>query len=805
MSITWNGISSDTIGVIVEKIPNRYVPTRRFSPQQVAGRNGNILLVDKAFPNVEQEYEVYLSAEAQGLPTVARACAEWLMGPDGYCRLTDSYDTTVYREAFLMGGFDIENILNKFGRCTITFSCKPQKYLLAGDTPIEIPAGTTTTYTGDVAQFDVITGASITSLLATISPIQDLHGYSSPWIGTDYDQQPYNFRAVSSSSVSPLGNSEMGNIVGGTVAWNQLATTAQRTESVTPDGTKTYSTSFVEVSAKANHVYFIAMTVKNYNGGKTLRAYCQINNTYGMPAQDLTGTSKAFAWLCKPSTGSASINYGLSNLATADKLTSADAWTRDDTQVFDLTAMFGSTIADYLYTLESGTAGAGIAKLKSWGFCTKPYYAYDAGSLQSVNTSAHKTYKADSTLLGNYALDSSLTLRGIPKLDANNNLYYDGDSYAPDGTVTRKYGTITLDGVTSGKKFTGTWGTGSSNPYGYTVYITFVRTKTSNVRCDKFVYSSRDRDDMPLYSFVGDSGIPDTWTFVLPSTITSLAEANTWLSNNPTTIVYELETPTTESATAYAATQSIDPDGTEEYVDYAESQGTRDVAIPVGHYTNYANICPISGRTGLSVYVSPTQDVADATTYAVDWTSEAGTVYGGTLDVVTGVLTVDRAYIASYNGETINEPWLSSMDAYTPGATPTTGAQVVYALATPLTYQLTAQEVALLVGTNNVWSSSGDVSVTVTTLLGGIVTNPTPFEARPLLTVSGVGEIAINGKSIQILESVSDFEIDCETMEAEDNSKIYCMDFPELSGGENKIVGYGSITALTVTPRWWTL
>ena len=181
MSITWNGVSSDTIGVIVERIPNRHVPTRRFSPQQVAGRNGNILLVDKAFPNVEQEYEVYLSAEAQGLPSVARACAEWLMGPDGYCRLEDSYDTTVYREAFLMGGFDIENILNKFGRCTITFSCKPQKYLLTGDTPIEIPAGTTTTYTGDVVQFDVITGASITSLSATITPTQDLHGYSSPW------------------------------------------------------------------------------------------------------------------------------------------------------------------------------------------------------------------------------------------------------------------------------------------------------------------------------------------------------------------------------------------------------------------------------------------------------------------------------------------------------------------------------------------------------------------------------------------------------------------------------------------------
>ena len=39
-----------------------------------------------------------------------------------------------------------------------------------------------------------------------------------------------------------------------------------------------------------------------------------------------------------------------------------------------------------------------------------------------------------------YPLDSSLTLRGIPKLDSDNNLYYDGDVYASDGTVMRRYG-----------------------------------------------------------------------------------------------------------------------------------------------------------------------------------------------------------------------------------------------------------------------------------------------------------------------------------------------------------------------------
>lgn len=80
------------------------------------------------------------------------------------------------------------------------------------------------------------------------------------------------------------------------------------------------------------------------------------------------------------------------------------------------------------------------------------------------------------------------------------------------------------------------------------------------------------------------------------------------------------------------------------------------------------------------------------------------TVYGGTLDIVTGELVVDRAYIASYNGETLPSTWISDRDEYASGTTPTTGAQVVYELATPTTVQLTPQEVELLLGTNNVWS-----------------------------------------------------------------------------------------------------
>ena len=39
----------------------------------------------------------------------------------------------------------------------------------------------------------------------------------------------------------------------------------------------------------------------------------------------------------------------------------------------------------------------------------------------------------------NYYECSAIELYGIPKLDASNKLYYDGDTYSSDGTITRKY------------------------------------------------------------------------------------------------------------------------------------------------------------------------------------------------------------------------------------------------------------------------------------------------------------------------------------------------------------------------------
>lgn len=96
------------------------------------------------------------------------------------------------------------------------------------------------------------------------------------------------------------------------------------------------------------------------------------------------------------------------------------------------------------------------------------------------------------------------------------------------------------------------------------------------------------------------------------------------------------------------------------------------------------------------------------TTYTIDLD---GTRYGGTLDVVSGELVVTDGYIASYNGETLPSTWISDRDVYAEGSTPTTGAEVCYKLATPLTIQLTPTQVKSLLGVNNIWADTGDVDI----------------------------------------------------------------------------------------------
>lgn len=131
--IFWNGKSSDDLNVFVEHFPSQSRATKKYSRISVPGRNGDLIFEEDSFENEIQPYEIYISAKEQKIPFAARKVSEWLFSAKGYQRLVDSYDPDVFRLAFFSGPLDVENILNMFGRATIEFDCKPQRFLVSGE------------------------------------------------------------------------------------------------------------------------------------------------------------------------------------------------------------------------------------------------------------------------------------------------------------------------------------------------------------------------------------------------------------------------------------------------------------------------------------------------------------------------------------------------------------------------------------------------------------------------------------------------------------------------------------------------
>lgn len=57
---------------------------------------------------------------------------EWLNSADGYAELSDTYDTQHYREAVFVDATDIANSWNEYGRAIVSFRCRPERYLISG-------------------------------------------------------------------------------------------------------------------------------------------------------------------------------------------------------------------------------------------------------------------------------------------------------------------------------------------------------------------------------------------------------------------------------------------------------------------------------------------------------------------------------------------------------------------------------------------------------------------------------------------------------------------------------------------------
>ncbi len=124
---SFNGKHTSEFHMYVEKYPSQMTPKRKMTTVSVPGRNGDLHFSEDAFENTIQTYVCYFHG-CEPMPAVAHAVKNWLAGSSGYHELTDAYDRNKIRRAMFIGPMDIENVLNRYGRCNVTFSCMPQVY-----------------------------------------------------------------------------------------------------------------------------------------------------------------------------------------------------------------------------------------------------------------------------------------------------------------------------------------------------------------------------------------------------------------------------------------------------------------------------------------------------------------------------------------------------------------------------------------------------------------------------------------------------------------------------------------------------
>ena len=207
------------------------------------------------------------------------------------------------------------------------------------------------------------------------------------------DNEPYQFRRTNAGNGS--GHIErLKSIIGASIAWNQLVQNGNFADTSNWNGGKfdltvsnnegTFTANNGSAPYKdttfdllAGHKYFYTLTAKTPNG-IGVRIY--YNNGNGIVFINPTSSYATYAGIISNTTaGQGRIRVYADSCQIGDSLTMKNA------QLVDLTLALGSTIADYIYTLETGTAGAGVAFLKKYFPCLDEYNAYDAGSIQSVS------------------------------------------------------------------------------------------------------------------------------------------------------------------------------------------------------------------------------------------------------------------------------------------------------------------------------------------------------------------------------------------------------------------------------------
>ena len=215
---------------------------------------------------------------------------------------------------------------------------------------------------------------------------------------------PYVYRKTPTAKTDVV---DMHKIVGASVVWNQIlqngnfADISIWVKTSTVDFSVSNNVGTVEVTTTSGDVYlehtFTSEANKKYliiadakvSGTGAWKERVYYNGVANNTTVDISGDGNWHRLFVVVNNTTASTSNRVRILEATDKTVGDKAQVKN-VMLVDLTAMFGTTIADYVYTLETSQSGSGIAWLQSYGFFTEDYYAYKQNKLESGCVSAKK-------------------------------------------------------------------------------------------------------------------------------------------------------------------------------------------------------------------------------------------------------------------------------------------------------------------------------------------------------------------------------------------------------------------------------
>lgn len=136
-----DGTDLATFGVYCSGQGTFSAPKREYTYYDVPGRDGSLLGVSTRLQNIEVSYECFIYTNfAENM----RRLRSFLLSRLGYVRIEDTYDTTHFRLGVYEGELEpAVTMKNNAAQFTLTFNCRPERWLKSGETVVEFTSAKT--------------------------------------------------------------------------------------------------------------------------------------------------------------------------------------------------------------------------------------------------------------------------------------------------------------------------------------------------------------------------------------------------------------------------------------------------------------------------------------------------------------------------------------------------------------------------------------------------------------------------------------------------------------------------------------